>query len=132
MRRKKFYSLVQMEGFTGVKRQDGFQIKKDGIRVYLYRDRGEILHAIDPDTGLSFHSTFFSTALEDREDAIFDVLNIKKLKKIKRSETYPILVKIFKAHKQAAVLEKRYRAIIRDMEGEQQAGAAGEDEDGQE
>jgi len=112
MKKKTFYSFIQKERIKGAEKQSGFQIEKDGIKLYLYEtDLGKV-YIIDPDSGLSFFSDYM---LLEEAETFLSSEKVGKIREYRERPEYMLRVEIFKKFKKAAKAYEKYSKIIDEM-----------------
>ena len=103
MKRKIFYTLHRHKKSVIAVKCDGFKIKRNGIKLYIYEDEGRAVRVIDPKTGHCIHSEY-----NEVKDIIIPKQVIKDLKQFREKEDYAEMQKIFHKCRKAAKLYEQF------------------------
>lgn len=119
IKRKIFYSVIQADGITGIKKQDGYELQIDGETFNAYHSmRDGRVYIIDPENGIALQIY----DVDENEDELSEIELIERAKeKLLQSETlsrwkekrdnesYRLLGKMFKAYKRAESLREKQK-----------------------
>lgn len=122
IKRKIFYSVIQADGITGIKKQDGYELQIDGEKFNAYHSmRDSRVYIIDPKNGVALQIC----DVDEREDELSEIELIEKAKeKLLQSETlsrwkekrdnesYRLLERMFKAYKRAESLREKQKELV--------------------
>lgn len=135
MKRQIFYSMWRKDGITGVKECDGFVFLVDGMKFNAYKGKDEIIHIIDPMTGMSILQYDYLSEMDDMDDTPSELEMVKAarkrlerecekitiLEKKRDTESYRLMSRIFRTYQKGAKLEKRMQEEL-EKEQEEVAG----------
>ena len=119
IKRKSFYSVIQADGITGIRKQDGYELKIDGEKFNAYHSmRDDRVYILDPKNGIALQIY----DVDESEDELFEIELIEKAKerllqsetlsrwKEKRdNESYRLLGRMFEAYKRAESLREKQK-----------------------
>lgn len=122
IKRKIFYSVIQADGITGIKKQDGYELKIDGETFNAYHSmRNGRVYILDPKNGIALQIY----DVDESEDELSEIELIEKAKeKLLQSETlsrwkekrdnesYRLLERMFKAYKRAESLREKQKEFV--------------------
>lgn len=122
IKRKIFYSVIQADGVTGIKKQDGYELQIDGEKFNAYHSmRDSRVYIIDPKNGVALQIC----DVDESEDELSEIELIEKAKeKLLQSETlsrwkekrdnesYRLLERMFKAYKRAESLREKQKEFV--------------------
>jgi hydroxymethylpyrimidine pyrophosphatase-like HAD family hydrolase len=120
IQRKMFYSIVQKENITGLKKQDGYEILVDGVKFNAYvSEIDRNVYILDPKNGIAVfvyrdnnwtleHHEYVEKAKDEFiKRGVFEKWNEKRNK-----ESYQLTIKIFNAYKKAESLLVQQRELV--------------------
>lgn len=113
MKKKTFYSIFQRGEVVGAIKHDGFQFRKNGIELYIYENKNEVVFIIDPLTGLSLKGEH--CFVEDAPLYITDC-EIEEFAEKRKTKEYQVKVKMFEALKNAAKVKEECEIMLKGME----------------
>lgn len=119
IKRKIFYSVIQADGITGIRKQDGYELKIDGEKLNAYHSmRDDRVYILDPKNGIALQTY----DVDESEDELSEIELIEKAKeKLLQSETlsrwkekrdnksYRLLGRMFEAYKRAESLREKQK-----------------------
>lgn len=119
IKRKIFYSVIQADGITGIRKQDGYELKIDGEKFNAYHSmRDDRVYILDPKNGIALQIY----DVDESEDELSEIELIEKAKerllqsetlsrwKEKRdNESYRLLGRMFEAYKRAESLREKQK-----------------------
>ena len=122
IKRKIFYSVIQADGITGIRKQDGYELKIDGEKFNAYHSmRDDRVYILDPKNGIALQIY----DVDESEDELSEIELIEKAKeKLLQSETlsrwkekrdnesYRLLERMFKAYKRAESLREKQKELV--------------------
>lgn len=122
IKRKIFYSVIQADGITGIKKQDGYELQIDGETFNAYHSmRDDRVYILDPKNGIALQIY----DVDESEDELSEIELIEKAKeKLLQSETlsrwkekrdnesYRLLERMFKAYKRAESLREKQKEFV--------------------
>lgn len=120
MKRKIFYSIVQKDEITGIKKQEGYEIDIDGEKFNAYKNRNyERVYILDPKNGVALLTYDYKEKFKGMisEIELIDMArkklmqseNLKKWKELQNRKSYKLTIKIFKAYMRAESLRKEQK-----------------------
>lgn len=123
IKRKIFYSVIQADGITGIKKQDGYEFKIDGETFNAYHSmRDDRIYILDPKNGIALQ---IYDVDENEDELLLEIDLIEKAKeKLLQSETlsrwkekrdnesYRLLERMFKAYKRAESLREKQKELV--------------------
>lgn len=117
IRRKLFYSTIQTDGITGIKKQYGYELRIDGelFNAY-YSEKDNRVYIIDPKNGIALHVydedenedelLLEIDLIEKAKEKFLQSANLSRWKEKRDNESYRLLEKMFKAYKRAESLRE--------------------------
>ena len=119
IKRKIFYSVIQADGITGIRKQDGYELKIDGEKLNAYHSmRDDRVYILDQKNGIALQTY----DVDESEDELSEIELIEKAKeKLLQSETlsrwkekrdnesYRLLGRMFEAYKRAESLREKQK-----------------------
>jgi hypothetical protein len=126
IKRKIFYSMVEIDKIVGLRENDGFEFEIDGVRFNAYKSKvDEKIYIIDADSGVAI-SSYKPSCLSEKGNRAFDfelVRNakekfskseiLKKWKESRNNGSYQLIVETFKAYERAEFLRERQKEVAR-------------------
>ena len=123
IKRKIFYSVIQADGITGIRKQDGYELQIDGETFNAYHSmRDDRIYILDPKNGIALHIYHVD---ENEDELLLEIDLIEKAKeKLLQSETlsrwkekrdnesYRLLERMFKAYKRAESLREKQKELV--------------------
>ena len=122
-KRKIFYSVIQADGITGIRKQDGYELQIDGETFNAYHSmRDDRIYILDPKNGIALQ---IYDVDENEDELLLEIDLIEKAKeKLLQSETlsrwkekrdnesYRLLERMFKAYKRAESLREKQKELV--------------------
>ena len=123
IKRKIFYSVIQADGITGIRKQDGYELQIDGETFNAYHSmRDDRIYILDPKNGIALQIY----DVDENEDELFLEIDLieKAKEKLLQSETlsrwkekrdnesYRLLERMFKAYKRAESLREKQKELV--------------------
>lgn len=129
MQRKIFYSTIQKDGITGIRKQDGYELKIDGEKFNAYTRTDDRVYILDPRNGIALIAYDYQEWNEDipidielidkAKEKLIKSGILKKWKEKKKKESYQLTIQMFEAYKKAEFLrEKQQEVEHREIEEE--------------
>ena len=86
IKRKIFYSVIQADGITGIRKQDGYELQIDGETFNAYHSmRDDRIYILDPKNGIALQ---IYDVDENEDELLLEIDLIEKAKeKLLQSET---------------------------------------------
>lgn len=123
IKRKIFYSVIQVDGITGIRKQDGYELQIDGETFNAYHSmRDDRIYILDPKNGIALQ---IYDVDENEDELLLEIDLIEKAKeKLLQSETlsrwkekrdnesYRLLERMFKAYKRAESLREKQKELV--------------------
>ncbi len=123
IKRKIFYSVIQADGITGIRKQDGYELQIDGETFNAYHSmRDDRIYILDPKNGIALQ---IYDVDENEDELLLEIDLIEKAKeKLLQSETlsrwkekrdnesYRLLERMFKAYKRAESLREKQKELV--------------------
>ena len=123
IKRKIFYSVIQADGITGIRKQDGYELQIDGETFNAYHSmRDDRIYILDPKNGIALQ---IYDVDENDDELVLEIDLIEKAKeKLLQSETlsrwkekrdnesYRLLERMFKAYKRAESLREKQKELV--------------------
>lgn len=128
MQRKVFYSIIQKDGITGIRKQDGYELEIDGEKFNAYKSRiDDRVYILDPRNGIALTIYDYQDWNEDiptdlelvdkAKEKLIKSGILKKWKENRKKESYKLTIKMFKAYKKAESLREKQKEVAhREME----------------
>ena len=122
-KKKMFYSVIQADGITGIRKQDGYELQIDGETFNAYHSmRDDRIYILDPKNGIALQ---IYDVDENEDELLLEIDLIEKAKeKLLQSETlsrwkekrdnesYRLLERMFKAYKRAESLREKQKELV--------------------
>lgn len=126
MKRKVFYSMVEKDKITGIKKRDGYKLNINGEKFNAFKSKTDgMVYIIDPKSGIAlikYHPDWngnIPTVLELIDQAKEKLVKsgiLEKWKEMRKRESYQLAVEMFETYKRAeSLMEKRKEAVNREM-----------------
>lgn len=123
IKRKIFYSVIQVDGITGIRKQDGYELQIDGETFNAYHSmRDDRIYILDPKNGIALQ---IYDVDENEDELLLEIDLIEKAKeKLLQSETLSrwkekrdnescrLLERMFKAYKRAESLREKQKELV--------------------
>lgn len=117
IKRKIFYSVIQIDGITGIRKQDGYELQIDGKkfnayysmiyrRAYILDDKNGIALQIY-DVGWNEDELDELEIIEKAKEKFIQGENFRIWKEKRYNKSYRLTVKMFKAYKRAEKLREK-------------------------
>ncbi|MDE7445906.1 MAG: hypothetical protein K2N15_09450 [Lachnospiraceae bacterium] len=122
IQRKIFYSVIQVDGIVGIRKQDGYELKIDGEIFNAYIRDGRV-YILDPKSGIALQiydtdevenaSSEMNFELIDKaKEKLMQSETLKRWKEKRDNESYRLAVKMFKAYKRAESLREKQKEAV--------------------
>ena len=131
IQRKVFYSVIQVDGIVGIRKQDEYELRIDGEKFNAYQSiRDGRVYILDPQNGIAL--LIYNANKNEDELSEIEIIEkakekfsrseaLSRWKEMKKNESYRLTIKIFRAYRMAEKLRERQKeAVWREIEERRQ------------
>ena len=123
IKRKIFYSVIQADGITGIRKQDGYELQIDGETFNAYHSmRDDRIYILDPKNGIALQIYDVDEnedellleidPIEKAKEKLFFFFTLSRWKEKRDNESYRLLERMFKAYKRAESLREKQKELV--------------------
>lgn len=122
IKRKIFYSVIQADGITGIRKQDGYELQIDGETFNAYHSmRDDRVYILDPKNGIALQIYDADESedelseielIEKAKEKLLQSETLSRWKKKRDNESYRLLERMFKAYKRAESLREKQKEFV--------------------